>query len=136
MTSKYLVAWIATFLVMLVIDGLWLGVVAKDFYRESMGDLMSQSPRLGFAAAFYLGYPIGLVIFAVLPGVDASSVLRAGVLGALFGLFCYGTYDLTNLSVVRGWPVKLSLIDMVWGTFASGVSAAAGTAIVRWFVAR
>lgn len=136
MTSKYLVAFGATFIVMLVIDALWLGVVARDFYRDAMGELMSPNPRLGFAAAFYIGYPIGLVIFAVLPGVDAGSVLRAGVLGALFGLFCYGTYDLTNLSVVRNWPVKLSFVDMAWGTFASGFSAAAGAWVVRWFMAR
>lgn len=136
MTTKYLVAWGATFLVMLLIDLLWLGVIAKNMYAEAMGDLMSPQPRLAFAALFYLMYPVGLVIFAVLPGVDAGSVLRAGVLGALFGLFAYGTYDLTNLAVVRGWPTGLSFIDMAWGTLVSGVSAAAGAAALRWFLAR
>lgn len=136
MSTKYLIAWGATFLVMLVIDLLWLGVIAKNMYAEAMGDLMSPQPRLAFAALFYLMYPVGLVIFAVLPGVDANSVLRAGVLGALFGLFAYGTYDLTNLAVVRGWPTGLSFIDMAWGTMVSGVSAAAGAAALRWFMAR
>ncbi|RZL64232.1 MAG: DUF2177 family protein [Variovorax sp.] len=136
MNTKYLIAWGATFLVMLVIDLLWLGVIAKNMYAQAMGDLMSPQPRLAFAALFYLMYPVGLVIFAVLPGVDAGSVLRAGVLGALFGLFAYGTYDLTNLAVVRGWPTGLSFIDMAWGTLVSGVSAAAGAAALRWFMAR
>lgn len=136
MTTKHLVAWAATFLVMIVIDLLWLGVIAKNLYAQAMGDLMSPQPRLGIAALFYLMYPVGLVIFAVLPGVDAGSVLRAGVLGALFGLFAYATYDLTNLAVVRNWPMALSFIDIAWGTFVSGVSAAAGAAVVRWFVAR
>jgi len=136
MTTKHLVAWAATFLVMIVIDLLWLGVIAKNFYAQAMGDLMSPQPRLGIAALFYLMYPVGLVIFAVLPGVDAGSVMRAGVLGALFGLFAYATYDLTNLAVVRNWPVALSFIDIAWGTLVSGVSAAAGAAAVRWFLAR
>lgn len=136
MTTKHLVAWAATFIVMIVIDLLWLGVIAKSLYANAMGDLMSPQPRLGVAAIFYLMYPIGLVIFAVLPGVDAGSVMRAGVMGALFGLFAYATYDLTNLAVVRNWPVALSFIDIAWGTLVSGVSAAAGAYAVRWFVAR
>ena len=136
MTTKYLLAWAATFVVMIVIDLLWLGVIAKSLYQQAMGDLMSPQPRLAFAALFYLTYPVGLVIFAVLPGVNADSLARAALLGALFGLFAYGTYDLTNLAVVRGWPLGLSFIDMAWGTFVSGVSATAGAAALRWFASR
>lgn len=136
MSSKHLVAWAATFVVMLAIDALWLGVIAKGIYRQGMGHLMAPQPRLGFAAAFYLLYPVGLVIFAVLPGLAESSVARAATLGALFGLFAYATYDLSNLSVLRDWPVGLSFLDIAWGTFVSGVSAAVGMAVVRWFVAR
>lgn len=136
MTTKHLVAWAATFLVLLVIDGLWLGVIAKNMYQQAMGDLMAPQPRLDFAAAFYLLYPIGLVFFAVLPGAAADSVWRGALVGALFGLFAYGTYDLTNSAVVRNWPIGLSLIDMAWGTFASGLAAASGTAALRWFAAR
>ena len=136
MSTKHLVAWAATFIVLLVIDMLWLGVVAKNMYQEAMGDLMSPQPRLAFAAVFYLLYPIGLVIFAILPGIDAQSVTRAAVLGALFGLFCYSTYDLTNLAVVRNWPLALSFIDIAWGTLVSGVAAAAGSLALRWFFAR
>ena len=136
MTSKHLVAWLVTFVVMLVIDLLWLGVIAKGMYQQGMGNLLSPEPRLGIAALFYLMYPVGLVIFAVMPGVDANSVLRAGVLGALFGLFAYATYDLTNLAIVRNWPVALSFIDIAWGALVSGVSATAGAMAWRWMASR
>ncbi len=136
MMTKHLVAWAATFLVMVVIDLLWLGVIAKGLYQEGMGSLMAPEPRLAFAALFYVIYPIGLVIFAVTPGVAADSIVRAGVLGALFGLFAYATYDLTNLAVVRDWPLGLAFIDKAWGTLVSGVSAAAGAAALRWFLSR
>lgn len=136
MNTKYLIAWAVTFIVMVAIDLLWLGVIAKDLYRESMGNLMSPSPRIGAATLFYLMYPVGLVIFAVMPGVNADSVMRAAVMGALFGLFAYSTYDLTNLAVVRDWPLKLSVIDIAWGTLVSGVSAAAGAAAVLWYASR
>lgn len=136
MNTKHLVAWAVTFVVLLVIDMIWLGVVAKSMYQEAMGDLMSPNPRLAFAAAFYLIYPIGLLIFAILPGAEAQSVTRAAVLGGLFGLFCYATYDLTNLAVIRNWPLALSFIDIAWGTLVSGVAAAAGAAALRWYATR
>jgi uncharacterized membrane protein len=136
MMTKHLLAWAATFVVMVVIDLLWLGVIAKNMYQEGMGELMSPQPRLAAAALFYLLYPVGLVIFAVAPGVQADSVARAALLGALFGLFAYSTYDLTNLAVVRNWPVSLSFIDIAWGTFVSGVSSALGAIALRWFASR
>lgn len=136
MSTKHLVAWAVTFVVLLVIDMIWLGVVAKGMYQEAMGDLMSPNPRLAFAAVFYLIYPIGLVIFAIVPGLAAQGVMRAALMGGLFGLFCYATYDLTNLAVIRNWPLALSFIDIAWGTLVSGVAAAAGAAALRWFAAR
>ncbi|WP_422088157.1 DUF2177 family protein [Variovorax sp.] len=136
MSTKHLVAWTVTFVVLLVIDMIWLGVVAKGMYQEGMGDLMSPNPRLAFAAVFYLIYPIGLLLFAIVPGVEAQSVVRAAVLGALFGMFCYATYDLTNLAVIRNWPLALSFIDIAWGTVVSGVAAAAGAVAWRWMATR
>ncbi len=129
-------AWLCTFAVMLAIDALWLGVVARDLYQQEMGSLMATQPRWAAAAAFYLAYPVGLVIFAVRPALAARSVGRAVVLGGLFGLFAYGTYDLTNLAVLQGWPLRLSFIDLAWGTFASAVSAGAGVALTRWWAGR
>ena len=119
-------------IVMLLADGLWLGVIAKSTYQAGIGHLMASEPRLGVAALFYLLYPVGLVIFAVLPGVADGGVPRAALLGALFGLFAYGTYDLTNLATLKTWSLKLSLIDMAWGACVSaGASATACALAVR-----
>ena len=129
-------AWLFTFTVMLVIDALWLGVVARDLYQQEMGSLMADPPRWLAAAAFYLAYPLGLVIFAVRPALAAHSAGHAMVLGGLFGLFAYGTYDLTNLAVLRDWLLRLAFIDLAWGTFASAVSAGASLALARWWAGR
>ncbi|MES2247303.1 MAG: DUF2177 family protein [Pseudomonadota bacterium] len=136
MNTQRLAAWAATFAVLLALDMLWLGVVAKDMYQREIGTLMSPDPRLGVAAVFYLLYPIGLLVFAVVPGLRAQGVLRAALLGSLFGLFCYGTYDLTNLATIRDWPLALSFIDMAWGTLVSGVAAGAGALALRSNVTR
>lgn len=132
MITHFLYAWAATFVIMLVLDALWLGLIARRFYADAMGDLMAKKPRWGAAALFYLAYPAGLAFFAVLPGLETSPWLHAGLKGALFGMFCYGTYDLTNLAVVRHWPLKLSLADLAWGTLVSGVSSAGGAAVLLW----
>ena len=123
--SKYLGTYLAIFLTMFVIDMVWLGVIAKTTYANAMGPLLSPNPNLWAAAAFYLMYPVGLLIFAVLPQAD-SPVWRAALMGALFGFFAYSTYDLTNLAVVKDWPLGLTFIDMAWGTMVSGIAAVAG----------
>jgi uncharacterized membrane protein len=112
------------------LDFLWLGVVAKSFYRDGIGHLMAPAPNLPAAAAFYLLYPIGLMVFAVLP--SGGDWLRALALGALFGLFCYGTYDLTNLAVLKDWPLPVTLVDIAWGAVVSAVGASAGAWVLRW----
>ena len=122
---QYLGIYLATFLTMLVIDAIWLGVIAKSMYANAMGGLMSPNPNLWAAAAFYLVFPVGLLIFAVLPQAD-SPVWKAALMGALFGFFVYSTYDLTNLAVIKDWPVGLTFIDMAWGTMVSGIAAAVG----------
>lgn len=122
---QYLGIYLAVFLTMFVIDALWLGVIAKTMYADAMGSLLSPNPNLWSAAAFYLLFPVGLVIFAVLPQAD-SPVWKAALMGALFGFFAYSTYDLTNLAVVKDWPLGLTFIDMAWGTMVSGIAATAG----------
>ena len=122
---QYLGIYLAVFLTMFVIDALWLGVIAKTMYADAMGSLLSPNPNLWSAAAFYLRFPVGLVIFAVLPQAD-SPVWKAALMGALFGFFAYSTYDLTNLAVVKDWPLGLTFIDMAWGTMVSGIAATAG----------
>lgn len=123
--TKSLVTYAAIFITMFVIDMLWLGVIAKTTYANAMGPLLSPNPNLWAAAAFYLLFPIGLLLFAVMPQAD-SPVYKAVLMGALFGFFAYATYDLTNLAVVKDWPLGLTFIDMAWGTLISGIAAGAG----------
>lgn len=125
--QKILLAYAATTLVMVAIDLVWLGLIAKPMYQQGIGHLMATEPNLVVAALFYLLYPIGLTVFAVLPGASMAwgeTALKA----ALFGFFAYATYDLTNLSTLKNWPTSLALIDMAWGTAVSAVAALAG----RW----
>ena len=129
---KYSGVYLAVFLTMFVIDMLWLGVIAKSTYAEAMGPLLSPNPNLWSAAAFYLMFPVGLLVFAVLPG-ETSSVLKVATMGALFGFFAYATYDLTNLAVIKNWPVGLTFLDMAWGTLVSGVSASVGKLTLDYF---
>ncbi len=123
---KYAGVYLAVLVTMLVIDMLWLRVIAVSWYADGMGPLLAESPNLVAAALFYLLFPVGLIIFAVAPEIDAGSVMRAAGMGVLFGFFAYATYDLTNLAVIKNWPVGLTAIDMAWGSFLSGLAAAAG----------
>ena len=123
---KYLGVYLAVFLAMLVIDMIWLRVIAVSWYEAGMGPLLAPSPNLVAAALYYLLFPVGLLIFAVLPADADASVLKAATMGALFGFFAYATYDLTNLAVIKDWPLGLTVIDMAWGTLVSGISAAVG----------
>lgn len=127
--NKYLTTYGATLVVMLLIDLLWLGVIAKPLYQQGIGHLMAEKPNLVAAAFFYLLYPVGIVIFAIAPDAASASWLKTFTAGALFGFFAYATYDLTNLATLKNWPVSLALIDIAWGSFISGLSALAGKAV-------
>lgn len=118
--------YLATLVVFLGIDAIWLGFVARETYRAGIGHLMADGFNLYAAIAFYLIYVAGIQIFAVQPSVGNGGWQKAVMLGALFGFFAYATYDLTNLATLRDWPLKLSLIDMAWGAVLTGIAAAAG----------
>lgn len=122
---RFVGVYLVVFITMLVLDMVWLRGIATAWYQQGLGHLMAPKPDLFAAGIFYLMYPLGLVIFAVLPNED-SSLLKTTAMGVLFGLFAYATYDLSNLATLRDWPLNVSLMDMAWGTFASGMSVAAG----------
>jgi len=128
MTTRLLAAWGAAFVTMLVIDGVWLGVVAKNLYRDAIGHLMADQVNFGAAAVFYLLYPIGVVALAVVPNAESPGWTSTLVAAAIFGFIAYATYDLTNLATLKGWPVSIALIDMAWGTAVTVAMAAAA----RW----
>ena len=124
--TKYLAAYLATALVMIAIDLLWLGVIAKPLYQQGLGHLMAERPNLTAAAAFYVVYVAGLLVFAIVPQVADAGWLRTAAAAAMFGFVAYATYDLSNLATLRDWPIGLSLIDMAWGAVLSAVAATAG----------
>jgi uncharacterized membrane protein len=130
--NKYVAAYAGTAIVMVALDMLWLGVIAKPLYQQGIGHLMAEQPHVGVAVLFYLLYALGVVIFAVAPQHGGSSWATTLTMGALFGFFAYATYDLTNLATLRNWPLRLSLIDIAWGTVVSALSAAGGKAALGW----
>ncbi len=125
-----MIAFIATVLSMLVLDGLWLGLVARTFYRRHLGFLMADQPVWISAGAFYLLYAIGTTVFVVLPGIDSGSVGAALWRGALFGLVAYATYDLTNQATLRNWPPIITAVDLAWGTLLTASVGAIATYVV------
>ena len=124
--TKYLVAYAAALVSMVLIDLLWIGVIAKPLYQRGIGHLMAENPRFIVAGLFYALFVVGLVIFVVAPGGQTSSWQSTVLRGALFGFFTYATYDLTNLSTLKDWPIGMSLLDMAWGASVSAASGAAG----------
>jgi uncharacterized membrane protein len=130
--TRYLVAYLAVAVVLVALDLLWLRGIATNWYQQGIGHLMSPQVSMVAGALFYLLFPVGLVIFAVSPGL-ADSWWRTAVFGALFGFFAYATYDLTNLAILKDWPLGLSVMDIAWGSVVSGVSAVAGRAAAHAF---
>jgi uncharacterized membrane protein len=112
--------------VLVVLDLLWLAVIAKPLYQQGIGHLMAERAHLPSAIVFYFMYVAGLMVFAVVPHEAVSGWRGTAVSGALLGFFAYATYDLTNLAVLKGWPLGLSLIDMTWGTFVTTAASVAG----------
>ncbi|MEI6510433.1 MAG: DUF2177 family protein [Candidatus Uhrbacteria bacterium] len=109
--------------VFFAMDMLWLGVVSKDFYRARIGALMKPDVNWVAAVIFYLIFVFGLVTFVIKPALEKGDWTRALLLGALFGLVSYATYDLTNLAVAKDWPLSVTLVDLAWGAvLASSVS--------------
>lgn len=130
--SEFLLAFVAALVAMAVVDGVWLGAVARTFYRRHLGFLMAERPSWTAAVAFYLLYVLGVTVFAVLPGADAGSVAEAAWRGALFGLVAYATYDLTNAATLRSWPSIVTVVDMAWGTVLTTAVASAAAWVVLW----
>ncbi len=127
---KYATAYGVALVIFLAVDALWLGVVAKSFYMERMGDLMADQPRWGVAVVFYAVYVVGLVYFAISTGMDSGDWRTAALNGALLGFFCYLTYDATNLAVLKGYDPVIAVVDTVWGTVLSGFTSGATVAIL------
>jgi uncharacterized membrane protein len=131
--KTYGIAYIATGLVFLAIDAIWLTVAAQRLYRPLMGDMLVDGFRLAPAALFYLIYIAGIVVFAIAPALASERWTTATSYGAFLGFFAYATYDLTNQATLKNWPLAVTIADLCWGTFLTAVAATAGFLITRAF---
>ncbi len=109
-----------------IIDMIWLGLVAKNFYRQQLGFIMADTVNWPAAIIFYLLYMVGLIFFAIDPAIKMNSLSYAIFGGAFFGLICYATYDLTNLATLKNWPLKVTIVDLIWGSTLSGILSLIG----------
>lgn len=116
----YGIAWVVFF----IIDIIWLTVIARKLYQKELGYIMSERPNWFAAIAFYLLFMAGLVFFVIQPAVDKESLYQALFTGMFFGLITYATYDLTNLATLKDWPLKITIIDLIWGTTLGGTVSA------------
>lgn len=130
--SFFIKLYLLTIPIFFLIDLLWLGVLARPFYREQLSGFLGDSFNWPAAVVFYLIFIVGILIFAVVPALDKDAWQHALVWGALFGFFTYTTYDLTNLATLPGWPVKMIFVDILWGTFLCASVAVASFFIGRW----
>jgi uncharacterized membrane protein len=130
--NRLLAAYAASALVLISLEALWIGVLAKSLYQQGIGHLMAENPRMGVALLFYVVYVAGLLLFVVVPNAQDGAWGMTLLHGALFGLVAYATYDLSNLATLKDWPLAMSLIDIAWGAFASCVAAGAGKAALNW----
>ena len=132
--SFYLKLYALTVPVFFIIDLIWLGVVAKGFYQKNLKYILSPNVNWTAAIIFYLMYIAGILIFAVVPGVAKDSVRHAALWGALFGFFTYATYDLTNLALLKDWPINIVVVDILWGMVLCTVVSTISFYISRWLI--
>jgi uncharacterized membrane protein len=117
----YIKLFAATLAVFLIIDLAWLSLVARGLYQKQLGFLLAPSTKWLAAVLFYLLFVLGLLVFVVVPGLEAGSLGITLLRAALYGLITYATYDLTNLATVKDWPILITVVDLGWGTILSTV---------------
>lgn len=120
--------------VMGVIDFVWLSIIANKFYKSQIGTLLLQKPNVTAAVAFYVIYVVGIVLFVLNPALEKNSWQHAAIYGALFGFIAYATYDLTNLATLKGWTLKLVIVDLLWGAILTGVVATVSFWVVKQWI--
>jgi uncharacterized membrane protein len=133
MILKYILGYIATGISFAVIDSIWLRNMYMKLYQPAIGEVLMKGLRMGPAVTFYLLYIAGIMIFAFSPALASGKWQTALIQGALFGFFCYMTYDLTNYATLKVWSLKATILDMIWGTVLTGLAAAAGYWITSRF---
>ena len=130
--SFYVKLYLLTVPIFFAIDIIWLGYLAKGFYRKNLAFILSPDVNWPAAITFYLIYIVGILFFGVVPALERASLARAIVWGGLYGFFTYATYDLTNMALIKGWPLKIVVVDILWGMVLCAAVAMASFGIARW----
>lgn len=131
--TNYLCGWMASAVSFLALDIVWLSQMTPRFYRPAIGHLLADKPNMGAAVVFYILYITGIMLLAVVPAMEKGSLAKAALMGTLVGLMAYGTYDLTNHATLKGWPFRLTVVDLAWGTFLTAFSASVGYLATKAF---
>jgi uncharacterized membrane protein len=131
--NRYAVLYVLTLLVLIPIDFLFLGVLAKDFFSSQVGSMLGEI-RLLPAVLFYLIYVSGILVFV--SGGAGASWQSTLLYGALFGFFCYSTFELTSMALLKNWSWAVVVVDIAWGSFVTAVSSTAGLLLANWLVPR
>ena len=126
--------YVLTVPVFFAIDIVWLGVIARGFYRRQLGFILSPDVNWVAAVTFYLIYIAGIIFFAVRPALASGRLSEAALIGGLFGFFTYATYDLTNMATIKDWPLKIVVVDILWGTCLCALVAGLSFLIARQFL--
>lgn len=127
-----LYAFLISLPIMIVLDAVWLGLVSPKFYRRHIGFIMSEKPNLLAALVFYIVFILGVTVFVVYPGwQEEVNLAKISLLGSLFGLVAYATYDLTNQVTLKGWPFIVTLVDMAWGTVLTAFVSVASVTLMN-----
>ncbi|MDX1489051.1 MAG: DUF2177 family protein [Acidiferrobacterales bacterium] len=129
----FLIAFAATLLSFLVIDAVWISIVVRKLYEREVGELLREFPRLAPAVVFYVGYAAGIVLLAVRPGVAQGSIGVTLAYGAVLGALAYGSFTITNYSVLTHWTMTLVITDIAWGAVLTAAAAACGHYAIRLF---
>lgn len=130
--SKILISYALTFLVFFIVDMAWLGFIAKGIYNKYLGSFLHSDVNWAAAIVFYIIFIIGISIFVIYPAVAKNSLPYAIIYGALFGVFTYATYELTNMATLKDWPIQIVIIDIIWGAVLTAIVSTAGFYIVKW----
>ncbi len=134
MLKCFLLATLITSIVFLIVDVIWLSFATKSFYRPLLGDLIigpTEKPVLWAAALFYILYVVGVAVVVIQPCIHDSSILKSIYIGFVFGLVAYGTYNLTNMAVLKGWSPTVVFVDMFWGGSLTAFSAGTGLFVAK-----
>ena len=129
-----LVATLIASLIFLIIDVIWLSFATKSFYRPLIGNLLADQPVMWAAALFYILYVFGMALVVIQPCIDSASLFKTVYTGFIFGLVAYGTYNLTNMAVLKGWSPTVTFVDMFWGGSLTAVSATTGLYLAKKIV--